>query len=181
MTGNRYVALLRGINVGGHKKIAMARLREVMQERGFTDPVTYLQSGNVVVSGPQKADERIARDIEKLIEDEFGLTVSVLVRTKDELVAVIKGNPLPDAAREPKKFVVVFLSARPAAARLRELDHKEFEPDQFEVRGREVYLWCPNGLNDSRFANFPWDKRFGITATARNWNTVTKLLELAGA
>jgi uncharacterized protein (DUF1697 family) len=180
MADDRYVALIRGINVGGHKKVPMGRLREALLESGFSDPATYLQSGNVVVSGPKKADERIARDIEKVIQAEFGFSASVLVRTKAELAAVVENNPMPDCAAEPKKFVVTFLSVRPSAAQLRELDPSQFEPDRFEVRGREAYLFCPNGLNDSTFANFPWDKRFGITATTRNWNTVTKLLTLAG-
>jgi uncharacterized protein (DUF1697 family) len=179
MADIRYVALLRGINVGGHKKVPMGRLREAMQAHGFTDPATYLQSGNVVVSGPKKSDERIARDLEKLIEEEFGFSARVLVRTKAELASIVKNNPMPEGASQPRSFLVTFLSAKPTAAQIRELDPAEFEPDRFEVRGREVYVFCPNGLNQSVFANFQWDKRFGITATARNWNTVTKLLALA--
>ena len=174
----RQVALLRGINVGGHKKIEMARLRQIVQALGFDDVRTHVQSGNVVFT-TDTTPEQAAREMERQIAEELGLTVRVLVRTRDELARVVERNPLRDVASDPARFFVTFLSVEPDASRLREIDPAAFAPDTFAVGEREIYVWCPNGLRETRLTHAFWEKLLATTATARNWNTVTKLLALA--
>ncbi|MCI0574092.1 MAG: DUF1697 domain-containing protein [Myxococcaceae bacterium] len=175
----RYVALLRGINVGGNKKVPMARLREVLQGLGYTDVATLLQSGNAVFTSSEKKPARVVAQLEAAIAEEFGFEVSVVVRTRDELAAAIEANPLPGADDAPSRFLVTFLSDVPEPKRLQELEPSAFLPDEFRVVGREIYARFPSGIGDSKLAATLSGLRLGVTPTARNWNTVRKLLELA--
>ncbi len=175
----RYVALLRGINVGGNKKVPMARLRELLEGLGYTDVATLLQSGNAVFTSKEKKPALLARRIEAALAEEFGFEVPVLVRTRDELAAAIQANPLPGAEEAPSQFLVTFLSDVPDPQRLQALDPAADLPDEFRVVGREIYARFPNGIRDSKLAVVLGGTRLGVTPTARNWSTVTKLLELA--
>lgn len=175
----RYVALLRGINVGGNKKVAMARLRELLQGLGHTGVATLLQSGNAVFTAREKSEARLVKQLETAIAAEFGFEVAVVVRTRDELAAAIEANPLPGAEDAPSRFLVTFLSAAPEPKRLAELDPAAYLPDEFRVVGREIYARFPDGIHDSRLAAALGGKRLGVTPTARNWSTVLKLLALA--
>ncbi|MDY7232809.1 DUF1697 domain-containing protein [Hyalangium rubrum] len=175
----RYVALLRGINVGGNKKVPMARLRQLLEGLGYTDVATLLQSGNAVFTSKKKAPAQLARQIEAAITEEFGFQVSVLVRTRDELAAAIQANPLPGAEEAPSRFLVTFLSDVPDPKRLEKIDPAAYLPDEFRVVGREIYARFPNGIGESKLAIVLTGTRLGVTPTARNWATVTKLLELA--
>jgi uncharacterized protein (DUF1697 family) len=177
-SGNRHVALLRGINVGRNKRISMAQLRELLAELGYTDVTTYLQSGNAVVTSPQAATD-VAGTIENGIAQSLGMTVKVVVRSGEELAATVAADPLGKVATDPAKYLVGFMSDTPAAHLARGLDGQEFAPDLFGLAGRELYLWCPNGVRDSPLSRIDWDRRLGVTVTMRNWNTVTKLLDLA--
>ncbi|NGN68143.1 DUF1697 domain-containing protein [Streptomyces sp. A7024] len=176
---SKQIALLRGINVSGTNKIPMARLREVLTDRGYANVVTYVASGNVVFDDPGTATEKTAVGIASAIQEEFGLDIPVIVRTRDEIAAVIDGNPLPEGLAEPAKFVAVFLSAQPKNAWFVTDDPKKYEPDQYVIADRVVYMWCPGGLGRSKLAANFANKKVPFTATARNWNTVLKLLELA--
>lgn len=175
----RHVALLRGVNVGGHQKVPMAHLRELLGELGYGDVRTHLQSGNAVFSAPGTPPERAAQEIEGQLTRSLGLSVRVLVRTAGELARVVAANPLPEAVAEPSRLLVTFLSAPLAPELLRELDPAAFEPDRFGVGEREVYVWCPEGVRAITLSYAFWEKRFGVVATARNWNTVTRLAALA--
>jgi uncharacterized protein (DUF1697 family) len=175
------VALLRGINVGRNKRIAMSDLRELVQGLGYHDAITHLQSGNIVFTGTRKPSERVAADLSGAIRAELGLDVTVVVRSRDELAAVVAGNPMPEHTGDPKKFHVTFLAAEPERGRLDGIDPATYLPDEFRVVGREVYLWFPEGVLASRLGNDFWEKRIGLAATTRNWRTVTRLLELASA
>ncbi|HYO52970.1 DUF1697 domain-containing protein [Archangium sp.] len=175
----RYVALLRGINVGGNKKVPMAQLRELMEGLGYTGVATLLQSGNAVFTSKEKNPARVVKQLEAAIAEKFGFEVAVVLRTRDELAAVIKANPLPGAEDTPSQFLVTFLSDIPDPKRLEELDPAAYLPDEFRVVGREIYARFPNGIRDSKLATVLGGTRLGVTPTARNWNTVTKLLELA--
>jgi len=175
----RYVALLRGINVGGNKKVPMAQLRQLLEGLGYTDVATLLQSGNAVFTAREKSPAKVVKQLEKAIAEEFGFEVSVILRTRDELAAAIKANPLPGAEDAPSRFLVTFLSDVPEKKRVQEIDPKAYLPDEFRVLGREIYARFPNGIGNSKLATVlskPW---LGVTPTARNWSTVTKLLELA--
>lgn len=173
----RHVALLRGINVGRNKRVAMADLRALLTELGYADVKTHLMSGNAIFTSPKTAP-KVAREVEQAVE---GLCsgVKVVVRNSTELARVVAANPFGQVATDGSKLAVAFLSAAPRPARVRDLDPAGYAPDVFEVIGRHVYQWCPNGFQDTKLSNTFWEKRLGLTATMRNWNTVTKLLELA--
>jgi uncharacterized protein (DUF1697 family) len=177
----KQVALLRGINVGGHNRIAMASLRELLRELGYEDVRTHLQSGNAVFATDGTRPERTGREIEGRIARDLGLEVRVVVRSRDELAEVVAANPLGEVASDPARMLVTFLSEAPARELLSGLDPADFEPDVFELRGREIYVWHPEGVRATRLSNAFWERRLRVTATARNWNTVTRLLELADA
>lgn len=175
----RLVALLRGVNVGGRNRLAMATLRSALDGLGYTDVKTHLQSGNVVLRPAGDSPERAAQRIEELLASELGVAVPVLVRDAAALQAIVDANPLADVADNPSRLLVTFLSASADESRLADLDPSAFEPDRFVVAGREIYVWAPNGVSETDLTYAFWEKRLGVTATARNWNTVTKLLALA--
>lgn len=171
----RQVGLLRGINVGGHNKIGMAGLRGLLGELGFENVRTHLQSGNIVFTVDTSSEES-ARTIEAGIADRFASVVPVLVRTRDELARVIDENPLRDVATDPAKLLVMFLAGQPYRQQIAAVDtHSEV----FALGRREIYLWCPDGVRATKLSQAFWEKQLGLTATGRNWNTVTKLLSLA--
>jgi len=172
-----YVALLRGVNVGGHNAVKMPALKSLCDALGYTDVVTYIQSGNVVFRSAARSAAAVERALASGIEKEFGLKVAVLVRTKDELARVARGNPFPKA--EPNRLHVAFLDAKPTAARARALEAFAAGPDEVRVRGREVYLHTPRGYGNSKLSGPFIEKQLQVAATARNWNTVEKLLALA--
>lgn len=175
----RYVALLRGINVGPHRRVAMADLRALMAGLGYGDAQTLLQSGNAVFAAAG-SPERVTRDLEQRIADELGVKAEVVVRTGDELAGVVERDLLGDLASDPKRYQVSFLSAEPDPAVARELSALDFAPERFVLSGREVYAWHPDGIHSSPLAKLLSGGRLGVTATARNWNTVTKLLAMVG-
>jgi uncharacterized protein (DUF1697 family) len=167
----RQIALLRGINVGGTKMVEMARLRALLEELGYHDVRTYVNSGNAVFSGPRRSE----KNLEAAIAKTFGFDVPVVLRSRDELADIVKANPLGDVATDPAKYLVVFCAADASP----DLDPADFAPETFLVRGREVYLWTPSGIRDSPLAKLLATKPLGGKSTARNWRTVEKLLALA--
>lgn len=174
----RYAALLRGINVGGHAKLSMPALRELLASAGYAGVTTYIQSGNVVFTSEDDDPERLARDIERRIAGDLGLNVTVLIRTGEELAAVVASNPFPDAVSAPSTLHVSFLSATPSAEQIATIDRQRFEPDEFGVGDRVIYLHYPNGAGRAKITNELWERRFALRATSRNWNTVNKLLAM---
>lgn len=174
----RKIVLLRGINLGSRNRVAMPALRERLHDAGMDDVATYLQSGNVVVSSDGTA-VALGRTCERLIEDGFGLKIAVVVRTRDELAAVVKRNPLKVLATNPKRYQVSFLSAEPDPAVIDKLAALTANTERFVAQGRELYAWHPDGVARSKLWNSLAGKGLGVTATARNWTTVTKLLEMA--
>jgi uncharacterized protein (DUF1697 family) len=177
----RYIAFLRGINVGGNKKVAMPRLKQMLEGLGFTQVATLLQSGNAVFTSRERTTDGIARKIEAAIPKTFGFEVSVIVRTRDELATIVAKNPLDGAAENPSHFLVTFFSTTPDKAKIEAIDEKLHQPDEFHWRGREIYARFPNGIGRSKLASIVTSPRLGAVPTARNWTTVTKLLALADA
>ena len=173
-----YVAMLRGINVGGKNRIKMADLRALFVGLGHADVITYIQSGNVVFKSPTKSASVLASAIEKRIAREFGIDVAIVLRTKAELGKVIAVNPF--ANLDLARVHVTFVADKPDAALVRALDEHTSPPDEFRIVGREVYVYCPSGYGNSKLNNAFWERRLKTSATARNWNTLTKLFELAG-
>ena len=167
----RVVALLRGVNVGGHRRVPMAQLRTLLGELGYTDVATYLQSGNAVFT-TQEDPEAVARAVHEAILTGMDVDATVLVRTAAELADVVAGNPWPERAAWPKQLHAVFLTAEPAAVP----DVSRFAPDEAEVRGRVAYVWYAEGAGRSKLT-LPLP---GVEAPARNWTTVLALAEMSG-
>jgi uncharacterized protein (DUF1697 family) len=176
VSGTRYVALLRGINVGKARQVDMPRLREVLTERGHAEVRTHLRSGNVIL-GSRLGEEELAADVEQAIESEFGFAVPVVVRTGAEIAAVVAGDPFATVATDPARYLVTFLPRPPAPDRVDALPPVE-GGGEYRVRGRELYLWLPDGVANTPLAAWRWDRLLGVAGTGRNWNTVTKLAEL---
>lgn len=176
----RHVVLLRGINVGRHKRIKMGDLRALLAGAGYDAVRTHGQSGNVVLTAGAEPDD-VARRTATLIAEHFGFPVDIVVRTAEALEEALAANPLGAVAEDPAKHLVVFLSEEPDPAGVQALEEEDFAPDVFAVRGRDVHLWCPDGVQDSRAAKVLTGTRLAPVATARNWSTVTKLAETARA
>lgn len=174
----RQIALLRGINLGKNKRLSMATLRELMHELGYEDARTLLQSGNVVFTTSERPGT-VARRIEDRLARDEGIQVDVLVRTRNEIAKIVARNPLRKQVADPKRYLVVFLSEKPDPKSLRDIDPAQFEPERFQLHGREIYVWLPAGVQKARLTHAFWEKRLNVTATSRNWNTVEKLLALA--
>lgn len=172
-------ALIRGINVGGTKTIAMSDLRDELTDAGFASVQTLLQSGNVVVASTEDP-VRVARTIETRIAARFGHDVTVIARTQSDLAQVVAANPFA-GAEPPKNTHVVFLDTQPEAAAVAELDHDRALPDVFRVAGREIYVRYANGAAGTKLTLDWFERRLGVRATARNLNTVEKLLALVSA
>ena len=174
----RQVLLLRGINLGSTRRVPMADLRELLSGAGYGDVRTYVQSGNVVLSSDAPPPE-LEREAARLISERFGFEVPVIVRTRDELAEVVAGNPLADVATDPKRYQVSFLSAEIDAEIVAALQALVAEPERLVVIGREAYAWHPEGVARSKLWNKLAGKGLGVSATARNWTTVTTLLGMA--
>jgi uncharacterized protein (DUF1697 family) len=175
-----YVSLLRGINVSGKNRIPMTDLRALYARHGHTDVVTYVQSGNVVSRVGARSAHAVEQSLADAIVTDLGLDVAVLVRTPTELRRVFERNPFVVGGADPAKLHVTFLATEALRATAAALDGTGFEPDRFRVQGREVYVSCPGGYGRTVINNAWFERKLGVTATTRNWNTVSKLVELAG-
>jgi len=173
----RYVLLLRGINVGRAHRIGMADLRALLEAEGHRDVRTLLQSGNVVLDADLPA-EQLARSVEQAIEQRFGFPVPTVVRTAEEVTAVVAKDPLKSVAPYPSRYVVSFADGDLPAEVVEALRAVDPGDDVFTVDGRELYLWCPHGQLQSPVAAALAQQRGGPVGTARNWNTVLKIAQL---
>ena len=174
----RHVALLRGINVGGRNRLPMSDLITVFTEAGCTDVETYIASGNVVVSASDELYARIPIAISDAIGRRRGLSVSVVTRTGEAFANVVAENPWVGAGGDIKEFHVAFLADSPSPESVARLRSDRSPPDEFVVRGRELFLRCPNGIGRSKLTNTHFDAALGTTCTIRNWRTVLKLHDL---
>lgn len=176
------IALLRGINVGGNNKIKMDALRALFLSLKFRSPRTYVQSGNVIFQAAQGDPQKIAKRIQQGIQRQFGCRPEVILRTAEELHAVTAKNPFAGRSGiEPAKLLVSFLLSEPRPGAREELNRQKFSPEELHLVGRELYIYFPNGIGKSKL---PWsrlDKILGTSGTGRNWNSVTKMLEMAEA
>ena len=167
----KYIALLRGINIGRSKRIKMADLVKTLDSLGFKNIKTYLQSGNVIFEYDSSDISEIEGSIERKISETFSFSVDVIIRTKDELESTVKDNPfISEHDIELDKLHVTFLSDIPDQKAILNMDINKAENEKFEIIGREVYLYCPNAM---------FEKKLNTTATTRNWKTTNKLLELS--
>ncbi len=174
----RQIALLRGINLGPNRRVSMPRLRELLEGHGYEDVETYVQSGNVVLTSDAAPGE-VADALERRLAADLGFDVAVVVRTRAELADVVARDPFADVVDEPRRYQVTFLSTEPGDELRRTIEAAAVAPERVAVSGREIYAWHPDGVGRSDLAKFLADRRLGVTGTARNWNTVLQLLELA--
>lgn len=165
------IVFLRGINVSGKNMLKMPALEAAFRDWGAADVRSYIQSGNLVCTWA-KADRLT---IQQKLNERFGLEIPVVLRTGAEMTAVVAINPYPQV--ENGKLMVYFLSAVPDAGKVASLDPQRSPPDEYVVIGKEIYAHCPNGFGKSKLTIDYFEKRLGVTATARNWNTVTKMEE----
>jgi uncharacterized protein (DUF1697 family) len=173
----RWVAMLRGVNVGGANRLPMADLRETMQALGFENVATYIQSGNVVfdTSDPDTSrEETLARRIRDTIAERHGVDVPVVLRSADELVRCVTAHPAAESGIDPKLLHVLFLNREPSDTG-ETIDPQWYEPDHWTITGREIYVTYPNGSARSKLTIDVFERALGATATARNLNTVRKL------
>ncbi len=177
----RYIALLRGINLGSSRRVSMQDLRAILGDLGYTDVATLLQSGNAVFTGPRRQADKVCAEVSQAITERLGMPVRCVVRTASELAAVVAANPFPEHAGDGAKLMVAFLSGPVDRSTVDDVDPAGFAPDEFRLGGREIYLWLPNGASGSRIPVDFWDKKTKLLSTMRNWNTVTKLLAMTSA
>ncbi|MDJ0464163.1 DUF1697 domain-containing protein [Streptomyces sp. H27-C3] len=176
-----YAALLRGINVSGHRKVPMAELRVLMTELGHGNVATYLQSGNAVfTSDADAAEDALAASLGQAIEARFGFAVDVLVRSTAYLSAVADACPFPAAELEGKQLHVTYCSEPLTAERFARIEPAAYLPEEFRLGDRALYLYAPNGLGRSKLGEALARPALfkGVVATSRNWNTVVKLVEM---
>jgi uncharacterized protein (DUF1697 family) len=175
-----YVALLRGINLGGHKIVKMDQLRKTLEGLGFEDVKTYIQSGNVVFKAPAQPPENLAKKIAEKVVRQFGFPVPVLVKTSAEVGEVIENNSLlKEKGVDPSKLHVTFLWSAPEKSALTTLHAIAAGPDQFCCLGKAVYLHCPNGYHETKLGNNVLEKMLKVGTTTRNWKTVNQLYQMS--
>jgi uncharacterized protein (DUF1697 family) len=174
-----YVALLRGVNVGGQRRLAMDELRDLFVSEGAQAVETYLQSGNVIFRSGA-APTRLVANLERKIGSKLGAGVSIIVRTPTELAKVLAQNPFARGGADTGRLHVTFLSKTPVRSRVSQLERVTTGADRFAVAGRQVYLYCPNGYGRTKLSNAFLERRLEVEATTRNWRTVTELAELVG-
>jgi uncharacterized protein (DUF1697 family) len=174
------VALIRGINVGRAKRVAMADLRGLMERLGFTDCRTLLNSGNLVFAGGGKATGALAMRVQRALADALGVAARVIAVPAALFLEAVDDNPLPKSAGDPTRILVVFVQDAADLERLAVLEKQKWAPESLKIGRHAAYLWCPAGVGKSPL----WtavDRTLGESGTARNWATVKKVAALLGA
>jgi uncharacterized protein (DUF1697 family) len=176
----RFVALLRSVNVAGHGRLAMNELRASFEALGYTDVTTYIQTGNVLFTSSSKSEKNIAAAVEQRLAEDFGDSPAVLIRSVADLRRVGSSSPYAKAGADPARHHVTFLATLPTKAALDALALPPSRRDELVVAGKEVYVHTPDGYADTKYTGAFLERRLGVVSTTRNWNTVSKLCELAG-
>ena len=176
-----YIGMLRGVNVGAHRRIKMEDLRMMGSRLGFQNVQTYVQSGNIVFqTATSERPTPLSKRITGAILHDFGFQVPVIIRTSEEMGRVITGNPfLKEKDIELSKLHVTFLSERPRAGSLKKLETISMGPDRFYPGSNEIYLYCPGGYGVTKLSNAAIEKTLSVEATTRNWKTTNTLFEMA--
>jgi uncharacterized protein (DUF1697 family) len=177
---NTYISLLRGINVSGHKMIKMEDLINLYKSLKFENVRTYVQSGNVIFNTSARDQEKILKKLETNIESRFGFPVKVIIRTHGELYQVIKKNPfIKRTGIDISKLYISFLSDKPAAGLIKDIKLNKNETEEYQIIGKEVYLYLPEGYGNTKLQIGIFEKKLNVIATARNWKTVNTLYEFS--
>jgi uncharacterized protein (DUF1697 family) len=173
-----YAALLRGVNVGGKNKLPMKDLCAMFSSLGCADVVSYIQSGNVVFRADKRLLRTIAGSIQEGIAGRFGFQSPVILRSHEELAEVVRGNPYAERTGDEKALYVMFLADHPAGEQTKSLDPDRSAPDEYIVRGRDIYMYLIKGAATTRLTNAYFDSRLKTVSTSRNWRTVLTLCEM---
>jgi uncharacterized protein (DUF1697 family) len=172
-----YISMLRGINVSGQKQVRMADLKSMYELLGLENVQTYIQSGNVVFDSPEQDAAKLSKSIEAKIEETFGFSVPVLMRTADDFQRVIESHPF--AKEDPIRVLVTFLYETPDRSKLDELSRYEDKVDKFVIGEQEIFLFCPGGYGKTKLSNNFFERKLGVLATTRNWKSVQAMYEMA--
>jgi uncharacterized protein (DUF1697 family) len=172
--------MLRGVNVGGKKIVRMEKLRASLETLGLDRVRTYVQSGNVIFEAPKTSSDILSKIIEGKILNDFGFSISLFFRSSDEMKKIASDNPfLKERGIDHSKLHITFLSELPTKDALSRLEAMNAVPDQFRIKARELYLYCPNGYGRTKLSNATFEKLLSVQATTRNWKTVKTLVEMS--
>ena len=172
----RYLVMPRGINVGARNRVPMAELRSKLADGGYSDVATVLQSGNLIVSTESARPDRVGGAVQRLLSREFNVNVPCVVRTANQVRRVLERNPLREVVSDPSRYLVNFLSEEPDPQMMRTLLKEDYSPEAIAIEGTEAYVWTPDGVKAMTLSYVYLEKRFGVAATARNWNTLEKIV-----
>ena len=174
-----YIAILRGINVSGHKLIKMEAFRKMLEELDFKNVKTYIQSGNAVFQFKETDTSKIEKKIAKKIQEVFGFEVPVMVKELDEIKIVFKNNPFLNKRKEDlTRLHVTFLNGEPAKENVDKIKEGNYVPDEFIFSGNNVYLFCPDGYGNTKLNNNFFENKLKLVATTRNWKTIGELVSM---
>jgi uncharacterized protein (DUF1697 family) len=173
-----YLALLRAVNVSGHNKLPMKELRERMENAGYGNVRTYIQSGNVIFEHPSENERELRSAIAELLLSEFNVKSPVVLRSRDELAETVANSPYAVDPAEEKFLHVMFLGDLPSPEQLATLDPNRSPNDRWQVRGRDIYIHFKGGVAESKLTNAYFDSKLKTVSTGRNWRTVNKLLDM---
>ncbi|MEL4307606.1 DUF1697 domain-containing protein [Joostella sp. CR20] len=174
---NKKIAILRGINVGGKRKIIMHDLKSMCEQLGLEDVKTYIQSGNLIFKS-DKPNSQLENILEKAITEKYGFDVPVIVRTEKELDNSINNNPFIDKDTDVKQLHLTFLKEKPDIENFQKALTFNAEPDKFKIDNKDAYIFCSGKYHQSKLTNIFFEKHLKVRATTRNWKTVLKLLQL---
>lgn len=176
----KLIAVLRGINVGGKRKVLMLDLKEMFRKMEFKNIQTYIQSGNIIFDSSRKEDNvNLSDKIQKQVFNTFGFDVPVIIRNADEMRQALSNNPFPKKGVEIERLYLTFLKEIPAKENLEKIKQYDYSPDQFELSGNNIFGFCSGKYSDSKYTNAFFESKLKVSATTRNWKTVIKLTELA--
>ena len=174
---NKYIVLLRGINVGGKNKLPMAELRTLLSENGYENVKTYIQSGNIFLNS-RKTAEKININIKFLLKQHFDYDIPVVTLTAEEIKTCFTHNPYLKIEEDIKNLHVTFLNTAPEKDSIENISIKKANNDSYVIEGRIIYLHTPDGYRNTKFTNGQFEKKLMVQATTRNWRTTTKLFEM---
>lgn len=172
----RYLVMPRGINVGARNRVPMAGFRSKLTEAGYSDVVTVLASGNVIVSAEADRPDEVAATVRRLLSEAFEVNVRCIARTADDVRGVLDRNPLREVVSDPSRYLVNFLSEEPDPGLAGALLEEDHSPEAIVIEGAEAYVWSPDGLKAMTLSYAYLEKRLEVVATARNWNTINKIV-----
>lgn len=172
-----YIALFRGINVGGHNKLPMKELRALMGGLGYGNVKSYIQTGNVVFQTEENNKRKISSTISSTVEERYGFKPSVLLLEMEEMKEAVDSNPFPEAESEPKSLHLSFCVSEPSDPDLESLESVKKESERFKLKGRVFYLHAPKGIGRSKLAG-KTERALGVSMTGRNWRTVHKIMNM---